>query len=314
MSQPPKHNAVPSSRLARLTRIGSLATKIAGSVIASGTGKLLSGQRPVLADLVLTPKNIQRITDQLASLRGAAMKLGQLISMDSGELLPPELSKILARLREDADPMPKAQLQAVLDTAWTSGWQDKLLYFSYAPIAAASIGQVHKAITMDGQTLAIKVQYPGISHSIDSDVDNVASIIRLSGLLPGTFDIQPILAEAKLQLHDEANYIREAQMMSRYHQALTDYSAFVIPTVYQPLSTPRVLAMSYLKSEPIETLCNAPAEIRNRLMTELFRLFFDEVFGFKLLQSDPNMANYRYMPESQQIALLDFGACRAMVA
>ena len=192
MNDTPKSRPIPSSRLSRMTRIGSLAGKIAGSVVSQGAAKLLSGQRPALSDLVLTPKNIQRITDQLATLRGAAMKLGQLISMDGGELLPPELSAILARLREDADPMPKAQLQAVLDSALGQGWQDKLLYFSYAPIAAASIGQVHKAITFDGETLAMKVQYPGIGDSINSDVDNVASIIKLSGLLPGSLDIKPL--------------------------------------------------------------------------------------------------------------------------
>lgn len=310
MSQPPKSKPVPSSRLARLSRIGSLATKIAGSVITNGATKLLAGERPVLSDLVLTPKNIQRITSQLASLRGAAMKLGQLISMDSGELLPAELSAILARLREDADPMPKAQLQQVLDDAWGDGWNDRLLYFSYAPIAAASIGQVHKAITMDGETLAVKVQYPGIGNSIDSDVDNVASIIKLSGLLPGSFDLQPLLAEAKLQLHDEANYQREAQMMSRYQLACENYACFVVPEVYAPLSTDKVLAMTHLTSVPIEALAEQPQAQRNALMTQLFRLFFDEVFAFKLIQSDPNMANYRYMPETEQIALLDFGACR----
>lgn len=310
MSKSPKHKAVPQSRLSRLSRIGSLATKIAGSVVAGGTAKLLSGQRPALSDLVLTPKNIQRITDQLASLRGAAMKLGQLISMDGGELLPPELSAILARLREDADPMPKTQLQQVLDDAWGAGWQDKLLYFSFAPIAAASIGQVHKAITMDGETLAIKVQYPGIRTSIDSDVDNVASIIKLSGMLPSSLDIRPILKEAKLQLHDEANYQREAQMTTRYGQLVQERQSFVVPEIYADLTTSNVLAMTHLNSEPIENLKQASAQTKNLLITEMFRLFFDEVFDFRQIQSDPNMANFRYMPESEQIALLDFGACR----
>ncbi|NVK55746.1 MAG: AarF/ABC1/UbiB kinase family protein [Alteromonadaceae bacterium] len=314
MSQPPKHKPVPSSRIARLSRIGSLASKIAGSVVAQGTSQLLSGKRPVLSDMLLTPKNMQRITDQLASLRGAAMKLGQLISMDGGELLPPELSAILARLREDADPMPKSQLQMVLDASLGAGWNDRLLYFSYAPIAAASIGQVHKAITMEGETLALKVQYPGIRDSIDSDVDNVASIIKLSGLMPGELNIKPLLAEAKQQLHDEADYLREARMMTRYGAALGDYQAFVVPTVHHSLSTDTVLAMTYLSSDPIETLTHAPADVRNQLMTDMFRLFFDEVFDFRLIQSDPNMANFRYMPDTQQLALLDFGACREVPA
>lgn len=310
MSDTPKSRPIPSSRLSRMTRIGALAGKIAGSVVSQGAAKLLSGQRPSLSDLVLTPRNIQRITDQLATLRGAAMKLGQLISMDGGELLPPELSAILARLREDADPMPKAQLQAVLDDAWQAGWQDKLLYFSFAPIAAASIGQVHKAITFNGETLAIKVQYPGIGDSINSDVDNVASIIKLSGLLPGTLDIKPLLSQAKAQLHDEADYLREAAMIRQYSQALGSHPDFVVPDVFDEFTTATTLAMTYIKSDPIITLAQAPQAVRNRLMTGLFSLFFDEVFSFRLIQSDPNMANYRYIAESETVALLDFGACR----
>ncbi len=310
MNDTPKSRPIPSSRLSRMTRIGSLAGKIAGSVVSQGAAKLLSGQRPALSDLVLTPKNIQRITDQLATLRGAAMKLGQLISMDGGELLPPELSAILARLREDADPMPKAQLQAVLDGALGKGWQDKLLYFSYAPIAAASIGQVHKAITFDGETLAMKVQYPGIGDSINSDVDNVASIIKLSGLLPGSLDIKPLLGQAKAQLHDEANYLREADMLKRYRSALGEHPDFVVPEVFDEFTTATTLAMTHIKSEPITELAQAPQAVRNKLMTALFSLFFEEVFSFRLIQSDPNMANYRYIAEDETVALLDFGACR----
>lgn len=310
MSSSRKDRAIPSSRLARVSKIGALATKIAGSVVANGASKLLSGERPKLSDLVLTSKNVQRITDQLATLRGAAMKLGQLISMDSGELLPPELSAILARLREDADPMPKEQLQRVLDDAWHHGWNAKLLYFSFAPIAAASIGQVHKAITLDGQTLAIKVQYPGITKSIDSDVDNVATIIRVSGLLPSAFDISPLLKEAKAQLRDEANYHREATMMTRYRALLADNASFVIPSVYTELTHNNVLAMTFIKSQPLIKLADQPQALINSLVTKLFRLFFAEVFDFKIIQSDPNMANFRYVEDSQQIALLDFGACR----
>ncbi|RDV24818.1 AarF/ABC1/UbiB kinase family protein [Alteromonas aestuariivivens] len=314
MSDDKPGRAVPTGRLSRVGRLGGLAGRIAGNMVSQGASQWLKGQRPKFSDLLLTPANISRIADQLATMRGAAMKVGQLLSMDSGDFLPPELAAILARLRQDAEPMPKSQLTSVLDSAWGVNWQQPLLYFSFAPVAAASIGQVHKVITMEGQTLAVKVQYPGVKKSIDSDVDNVASLIRLSGLVPKELDLFPILSEAKQQLHQEADYVREAQMLTRYRELLGQNKHFVCPEVYAPLSCETVLAMDYLNGDPIESLSDAPQEQKDRLMGALMQLFFREVFDFQLIQSDPNLANYRYQSDKQQIALLDFGATREVPA
>ena len=309
--------AVPSSRLSRIGRLGSLAGRIAGNVVSQGAGQLLKGEKPTLSSLLLTPKNISNISDQLASMRGAAMKLGQLISMDAGDFLPEELAVILGRLRDDADPMPKDQLIATLNQSWGEKWQDDLLYFSFAPIAAASIGQVHKVITMDGRMLAVKVQYPGVKKSIDSDVDNVATLIKLTGLVPKSLDINPLLQEAKTQLHQEADYVREADMLNRYRALVesTDIqnkgsNAFVIPQTFAPLTTSTVLAMDFIEAQDLDALLNEPQDVRDAVMTALMTLFFNEIFHFKLLQSDPNLANYQFKPDTKEIVLLDFGATR----
>ncbi|MFD3317568.1 ABC1 kinase family protein [Alteromonas macleodii] len=309
--------AVPSSRLSRIGRLGSLAGRIAGNVVSQGAGQLLKGEKPALSSLLLSPKNISNIADQLASMRGAAMKLGQLISMDAGDFLPEELAVILGRLRDDADPMPKDQLIATLNQSWGEKWQDDLLYFSFAPIAAASIGQVHKVITMDGRMLAVKVQYPGVKKSIDSDVDNVATLIKLTGLVPKSLDINPLLQEAKAQLHQEADYVREADMLNRYRALVesTDIqnkrsNAFVIPQTFAPLTTSTVLAMDFIEAQDLDALLNEPQDVRDAVMTALMTLFFNEIFHFKLLQSDPNLANYRFKPDTKEIVLLDFGATR----
>ncbi|CAI3970079.1 AarF/ABC1/UbiB kinase family protein [Alteromonas sp. DY56-G5] len=309
--------AVPSSRLSRIGRLGSLAGRIAGNVVSQGAGQLLKGEKPALSSLLLTPKNISNIADQLASMRGAAMKLGQLISMDAGDFLPEELAVILGRLRDDADPMPKDQLIATLNQSWGEKWQDDLLYFSFAPIAAASIGQVHKVITMDGRMLAVKVQYPGVKKSIDSDVDNVATLIKLTGLVPKSLDINPLLQEAKAQLHQEADYVREADMLNRYRALVesTDIlckgnKAFVIPQTFAPLTTSTVLAMDFIEAQDLDALLNEPQDVRDAVMTALMTLFFNEIFHFKLLQSDPNLANYQFKPDTKEIVLLDFGATR----
>lgn len=309
--------AVPSSRLSRIGRLGSLAGRIAGNVVSQGAGQLLKGEKPALSSLLLSPKNISNIADQLASMRGAAMKLGQLISMDAGDFLPEELAVILGRLRDDADPMPKDQLIATLNQSWGEKWQDDLLYFSFAPIAAASIGQVHKVITMDGRMLAVKVQYPGVKKSIDSDVDNVATLIKLTGLVPKSLDINPLLQEAKAQLHQEADYVREADMLNRYRALVesTDIlckgnNAFVIPQTFAPLTTSTVLAMDFIEAQDLDALLNEPQDVRDAVMTALMTLFFNEIFHFKLLQSDPNLANYQFKPDTKEIVLLDFGATR----
>lgn len=310
MSNDKPGRRVPTGRIARVGRLGALAGRIATNVVTRGAGQWATGKRPTLSGLLMTPANITRIADQLATMRGAAMKVGQLISMDGGDFLPPELAEILARLRDDAEPMPKAQLIEVLASQWQPDWQDTLLYFSFAPVAAASIGQVHKAITLDGETLAVKVQYPGVKASIDADVDNVASLIRLSGLIPKEVALQTILDDAKAQLHQEADYQREASMLTRYRHHCAAHSRFVIPQVNRSLTTDTVLAMTYLDGVPIDTLTTASQATRDAVMTDLMELFFREVFDFQLLQSDPNLANYRYQPNDDTLILLDFGATR----
>jgi len=305
-----KGRAIPSSRLSRLGVFGRLAGGVAGGMVAEGARRLASGERPRMSDLLLTPGNALKLADRLSHLRGAAMKLGQMISMDAGDMLPAELSMILARLRENAHHMPPAQLQTVLVRQWGPDWKTRLSRFDARPIAAASIGQVHRATTLDGEELAIKVQYPGIAESIDADVDNVATLLRVSGVLPLSIDIRPLLEEAKKQLHEEADYLREGAQMRHYGERLRGSSDFIVPKLFPDLTTDRVLAMSFVTGAPIETLATAPQETRDRVIQALIGLVLRELFDFGLMQTDPNFANYRYQAETGRLVLLDFGAVR----
>jgi len=303
---------VPSGRVARLGAFGRLAGGVAGGVVAEGARRLASGERPRMGELLLTPANATRVADQLANLRGAAMKLGQMVSMDAGDLLPPELTQILARLRDNAHHMPPRQLDAVLAAEWGAGWRRRFAHFQAHPIAAASIGQVHRARLPDGRELAIKVQYPGVKESIDADVDNVATLLRVSGLLPRELDIKPLLDEAKRQLHEEADYRREGAMLTRYGELLAEEAGFVVPALEPTLTTERVLAMDYVAGVPIETLEDAAQETRDAAMSQLLALVLRELFDWGLMQTDPNFANYRWQPETGRIVLLDFGAARGV--
>ncbi|MEL6999627.1 MAG: AarF/ABC1/UbiB kinase family protein [Pseudomonadota bacterium] len=300
--------SVPSSRISRLSHFGSLATGIAGNMAVNGMREMAQGRRPELRDLLLTPANISRFADQLARMRGAAMKVGQLISMDTGDVLPPELAEILARLRANADYMPPKQLRQVLNREWGTGWLGRFQSFDVVPIAAASIGQVHRAQTRDGRDLAIKIQYPGVRRSIDSDVDNVASMIRMAGLVPDGVDVSPFLAEAKRQLRDEADYLREAEQLLRFGDLLSGDMRYIVPVLQDDLTTGSVLAMSFLPGVGIESLAEHPRDVRDRVTEDLIDLVLREMFEFGWMQSDPNFANYRFDPDSGRIVLLDFGA------
>ena len=306
----PRYRKVPSSRLGRLAGFGQLAGGVLGGMMAEGARRLAQGERPQLSDLLLTPGNARRTAEQLSRLRGAAMKLGQMISLDAGDMLPPELTAVLARLRDAAHFMPAAQLGQVLAAHWGPQWRTRFARFDPVPIAAASIGQVHRAMLPDRREVAVKVQYPGIAASIDADVDNVATLLRLSGLLPDGLDIAPLLAEAKRQLHEEADYLREAEQMRRYRALLAGDPHFVVPEPVTALSGPRVLVMDFLRGDPIEQIGEAPAEVRDTALTALLQLVLRELLEFGLMQTDPNFANYRWQAASGRIVLLDFGATR----
>jgi predicted unusual protein kinase regulating ubiquinone biosynthesis (AarF/ABC1/UbiB family) len=303
-----KGAAVPAGRAARLFRFGGIASGIAAGVAAEGLRAAVQGKRPDMTQLLLTPANTLRLTEGLSHLRGAALKLGQMLSMDAGVILPDELAAILARMRDDARHMPPKQVQSVLNAEWGQGWHSRFARFDVRPFAAASIGQVHRAILPDGRDLAIKVQYPGVRASIDSDAENMAMLLRLPGVLPRKMDVAPLLAEAKRQLHAEADYLAEARHLTRFSALLADSDRFVVPTLHPELSTAQVLAMSYVQSVPLESLVNAPQEVRDQAARLLIDLVLRELFVFGAMQTDPNLANYRYQPDSGRIVLLDFGA------
>lgn len=237
------------------------------------------------------------------------MKVGQLLSMESNDLLPRQLTDILARLRQEAHAMPLGQVDAVLTQAWGESWQDRFSRFVFTPLAAASIGQVHEAVTVDGHHLAIKIQYPGIRQSIDSDVDNVAGLLSLFNMVPSE-SLKPLLQEAKLQLHAEADYLAEAEHLQAFAEHLAGDEDFVVPRVYGELTTSDVLTMEFTAGEPIENSVEQTQQQRDHLATRLLGLSLRELFSWGQVQTDPNYANFLYQQGQDRIVLLDFGATR----
>jgi predicted unusual protein kinase regulating ubiquinone biosynthesis (AarF/ABC1/UbiB family) len=292
-----RHSRVPSGRAERLVQLGWLA------------GRLALGGAPGPVHPLLTSANAQRLTDSLSSMRGAAMKLGQLLSLEADDLLPPEVSNALASLRDAGHAMPPEQLGRVLREAFGRDWQQRFQHFDFQPIAAASIGQVHAAVAADGRELALKFQYPGVARSIESDVDNLATALRIAKILPGDVDFGPLIEQAKRQLRDEADYATEALHLRRYAALLAGEPGVVVPRVHEDLTTSNVLAMDRLHGVPLEDLCgpeHSDAQ-RNQTAALLLRLVLRETFEFHFVQSDPNFANYLWLRDGR-VGLIDLGA------
>lgn len=305
-----QEKSIPQTRLRRFGQIARLAGGVAAGMIGQGAKQLGQGKRPKVSDLLLTPANARKVANQLATMRGAAMKVGQLLSMETSDFLPPELADILAQLRNRALIMPRAQLITSLVEAYGEDWQAKFQHFEFEPLAAASIGQVHRATTLDGQDIVLKIQYPGVAKSIDSDVDNIATLFKVTKILPKHMDITDLLKDAKQQLHEEANYLQEAKYLEAFRNALDDQTNYIIPQHYPELSSERILAMDFLSGEPIESLSELDPALIDGLMTAMFELTFKELFELRLMQTDANFANYLFQHDTHKIALLDFGASR----
>ncbi|MDH4165017.1 MAG: AarF/ABC1/UbiB kinase family protein [Gammaproteobacteria bacterium] len=326
-----KSGAVPTSRLGRALRFGMLTGELALSA-AVGTARQLSTGRPVdLAASLLTPGNAEMLARRLAVLRGPAMKLGQLISLSGEELVPEEFRRALDVLRSQGYSMPDSQLRRVLGREYGKGWQEKFAHFDFEPVAAASIGQIHRARKVGGRELALKIQYPGVARSVDSDVDNLAMLLRRLGFLPLQLDVPALASEAKRQLKLETDYESEARNLERYRKLVAVMPDVVVPRVDRALTTRHVLAMDWIDGEPLEALASeaVPQARRNAVARTLYELMFRELFEFRFVQTDPNFANYLYLPATHQLGLLDLGSageypaalvasyrdiCRAMIA
>jgi predicted unusual protein kinase regulating ubiquinone biosynthesis (AarF/ABC1/UbiB family) len=305
-----RESRVPVSRTGRLLRMGLTAGTMAVGGLTEGLRRATGKATGTATSVLLSGANATRLAKRLAHMRGAAMKLGQLLSMESSHLLPPEFSEALSVLRASADIMPQTQVKRLLGREYGKGWESRFAQFEFEPAASASIGQVHRAVAADGRVLALKIQYPGVAKSIDSDVDNLAMFLNMARLLPRELDVSDIVEEAKRQLRQEADYLTEAANLERYGRLLADDERFVVPRLHRDLSTQRILAMDWVEGEPLDQLIreDMPQAVRDGIAVAVQDLTFRELYEFRFMQTDPNFANYLYRHEDGRLVLLDLGA------
>ncbi len=301
---------VPQSRIARLANVALAAGELAIGGLGAGVRRFLGDAQPDSGDAWMSVENARRLAARLARLRGGAMKLGQMMSLQGADLLPPEFAQALAILRSQAAPMPSAQLHGVLGREYGSGWRRRFRQFDEEPVAAASIGQVHRACAADGRDLALKIQYPGVARSIRSDIDNVVAVLRLLRLMPAEADIDALATEAARQLAQEADYLAEAASLGRFAALVADEPRLLVPRAHADHTTARILAMDFVEGEPLEALARPTVRqaTRDSVGAVLERLVFRELFEFRTMQTDPNFANYLWQPDTGRVVLLDFGS------
>lgn len=301
---------VPAGRIERLFRMGTMAADVAAGTAVETARTWWTGEAKSIGDLVASGINPRRLTRDLARMRGAAMKLGQLLSLEGDDFLPAPLAEALAALQDDGDTMSDKQLEMVLVSEFGKDWRSLFQEFETKPMAAASIGQVHRAVARDGRRLAMKVQFPGVARSIDSDVDNLGSLIQTARLVPPGFELAPLLEEVKRQLRQETDYLEERRFLDAYRDKISDMSDVTVPGSHADLTTARVLAMDLIDAPPLCRVWEQDTDQKTRdyLGRLAQTVVFRELFQFGLMQTDPNYANYLWHPEEKQMVLLDFGS------
>lgn len=268
-------------------------------------GSFLRDSNPFLSEA-----NVERIVDTLCRMRGAALKIGQMLSIQDNSFISPQLQRIFERVRQSADFMPSSQTMGVLVEELGTDWQEKVASFEETPFAAASIGQVHLGLLKDGTEVAMKIQYPGIAQSIRSDVDNLLSVLKMSLMLPEGLFADSALQVLQRELERECDYQHEAHCARKFRQLLEGDPFFEVPEVVDELSTTRVLSMELAGGVPLDQCQALDQETRNEICSHILRLLFRELFEFRFMQTDPNWSNFFYDAEKHKVTLLDFGASR----
>ncbi|XP_050083086.1 atypical kinase COQ8B, mitochondrial [Anopheles aquasalis] len=307
-----KQRKVPSSRVTRLASFGGLFAGLGlGTVNELAKGALGIGGTTDVKQALFSPTNAERIVDTLCKVRGAALKLGQILSIQDSNIVSPQLVKAFERVRQAADYMPDWQVEKQLVSELGPNWRDKLASFDQKPFAAASIGQVHRGVLKEnGMEVAIKIQYPGVARSIESDIDNLVSMLKVWDVFPAGVFIDNVVAVAKRELAWEVDYTREAEYTERFAEMIKHMPEYRVPKVIKELTSKNVLTTELVPGVPMDRCFDLSQEHRDHIAYGVMKLCLNELFTFRCMQTDPNWSNFLYDASTKQIMLIDFGATR----
>ena len=300
---------LPVSSLVRSTLSTGLLLRLGFNTSQNLFSDIITLKKPDLRSALVSKKNVTATVNTLKNLRGAAMKFGQLMSMDESIILSPDLAAVFAQLRSSGYSMTPSQLKKILNQNWGDGWLRNFKHFEVRPFAAASIGQVHKATLKSGEIVAIKVQFPGVRQSIDNDLSSLKFIMKTSGMLPAKFPLDYYINQCGDLLKRETDYELEATNARRFSEFLKSNDKLNVPKVYHQLSTQETLTMSFFEGRELSSKMAYDQSSINEISLSLLELLLNEIFTFKLVQTDPNLANFLLSEGDNSLCILDFGAC-----
>lgn len=294
----PERNRL-SERLARAAKVG---------VGLAGAGAALGANRMLAADDAQA-RNARALKQALGGLKGPLMKAAQMVATVP-DLLSPEFAAELAELQTNAPSMGRPFVRRRMAAELGPDWMARFRQFDFDAAAAASLGQVHRAESLDGRPLAVKLQYPEMQSAVESDLSQLRLVFALFKRLDGAIDPTEIAEEIGDRLREELDYDREAKAMRLYGRFFADRDDIRTPEPVGELTTRRLLTMTWLEGEGLLAFKDAPLEVRNRLAALLFDAWWTPMTRLGVIHGDPHLGNYSLAPEAERLNLLDFGCVR----
>lgn len=299
----------PVSRTGRFMKLAGMTASVAGSYAKSRVRGVFSNDQDAEAEQ--WKETGERIAQTLGELKGAVMKVGQIASQ-ARDLFPAEIANALSTLQNEAPPMPYALIEAQIEKEFGMTPDRLFSYFDPEPFAAASIGQVHRARTDDGREVVVKVQYPGVDESCDSDLAHLKFALRAAGVLKiNKKAMNALFEELRERLHEELDYTLEAENVRTFQRLHKNDSGIVIPSVVGERSSKRVLTLTWEPGDRIDRLDPAlySQETRNLLGERVFRAFGEQIFKHHTVHGDPHPGNFAFRPDGT-LVMYDFGCVK----
>ena len=306
----------PTNRIARSARVGGL---VAGQAARwAGTRAANRLRSPDEADAATGERAAalaRELVKQLGQLRGAAMKVGQVLSTVDFTAIPEgereEFKATLAALRDDVPPLPFKKVRKLLEEELGGKVGDHCASFEAEAFAAASIGQVHRAQTLDGEDVAVKLQYPGVAEAVESDLRNLSLLLPMVKRLAPGLDVKALYGELRERIAEELDYEIEAQNHRAVARAYRDHPQILVPRVHTELSSRRVLVTALLRGKRFEEVKRLGDEERDRFAEIVFRFYFSLLDRLQRVCGDPHPGNYLLLDDGR-VGFLDFGLMRTL--
>jgi len=310
----PEARKLPTGRIARTARVGGLVTEQSMRWAGMRTAnRVRSPERAAAAQNERTAALVNELVEQLGRMRGAAMKVGQVLSMVELDGFPEEqrdaLQAKLAELRDDVPPVSFSKLERLMRDEFGGPLSRVFSDFDERAFAAASIGQVHRATTLDGDDVVVKVQYPGVAEAVETDLRNAMMLLPLVKRLAPSLDAKALASELRERIVEELDYELEAQNQRRIERLHRGHPFISVPAVHTGLSTRRVLVSEYIEGERFEAVRRLDEPRRDRYGEIVFRFYFGLLYRDRIALGDPHPGNYLLRPDGR-VGFLDFGLLR----